>query len=127
MSAHAATLYGAHRPDLSPETANVPPTSTTSGAVERPFRELIALTSSWLEPSGLASVILMPYFLVRPSMPPTSAAEVAVAAFTAALGLPPVAAALELLELLLQPAASRMLPIAAPAATIALDERKIPP
>ena len=66
-------------------------------------------------------------------MPPTSAAEAAVDALAAAaleLGLPPpAAAALELLlELaeLLQPAASRMLPIAAPAATIALDARKVP-
>jgi hypothetical protein len=72
-------------------------------------------------------------------MPPTSAAVAAVDALPAALALelalelPPDVAGLELLEPLellelelLQPAASRMLPIAAPTATIALDARKVP-
>ena len=61
MSLQVATWYGAHRPDVSPDTAYEPPTSTTSGAVLRPLRELIALISSWLEPSGLASVMWMLY------------------------------------------------------------------
>ena len=59
-------------------------------------------------------------------MPPPACADVAVAQFTLlVLELePPVAAVLEL-ELLLQPAASRTAPIAAPAATIALVARTI--
>jgi hypothetical protein len=66
-------------------------------------------------------------------MPPNAAAEVAVLAFTEGVALaeePPPAAALfvELAELdeleLLQPAASKIDPTAATAATIALDARK---
>jgi hypothetical protein len=74
---------------------------------------------------------------MRPFMPPKAAAEVAVLASTDAvlpdavlLLAPPVAAAallLELDELLLQPAASKMDPTAAAVATIALDARKVKP
>jgi hypothetical protein len=66
-------------------------------------------------------------------MPPKSAAEVAVLAFTDAAGLAdepvpadelvPAAGALDELEL--HPAASRMDPTAAVAATIAFDARKV--
>src|SRR5215469_12639494 len=60
--------------------------------------------------------------------PPPAEADVAVDQFALELPeLPPVAAVLELLDPLLQPAASRMLPIAAPTATIALVARKITP
>jgi hypothetical protein len=32
------------------------------------LREVTAVISSWLEPSGLSSSILMPYFFWKPSM-----------------------------------------------------------
>src|SRR5262245_24830777 len=58
--------------------------------------------------------------------PPPVEADVAVDQFALELPeLPPVAAVLELLDPLLQPAASKMPPIAAPTATIALVARKI--
>jgi hypothetical protein len=67
---------------------------------------------------------------MRPFMPPKAAAEVAVLALTEAPGLaeepPPVAAEL-LGELELQPAASKIDPTAAVAATIAFDMRKVRP
>jgi hypothetical protein len=44
------------------------PTSTTSGARSVPLSWVIALTSSWLLPFGLAEVILMPYLAVKPLM-----------------------------------------------------------
>jgi hypothetical protein len=44
--------------------------STTSGALAWPFWDWIALTSSWLEPLGFASLILMPYLAVKASMMP---------------------------------------------------------
>jgi hypothetical protein len=59
-------------------------------------------------------------------MPPQEAAEVQVAQFVVLAVEPPLAAA-ELLELLLQPAASRMDPTAAADATIAFDARKVKP
>ena len=68
MLLQVATLYGAHRPEVSPLTANELPTSTTSGAVLLPLSSLIALISFALEPSGLASVILMPYMAVNAFM-----------------------------------------------------------
>jgi hypothetical protein len=61
-------------------------------------------------------------------MPPHEAAEVQVAQFVAlVLAVEPPLAAAELLELLLQPAASRMDPTAAADATIAFDARKVKP
>ena len=49
-------------------TAKAVPMSRTSGARLWPFSCCIALISSWLEPSGLASLILMPYFAVKSFM-----------------------------------------------------------
>jgi hypothetical protein len=63
-------------------------------------------------------------------MPPKAAAEVAVLAFTEGAALPeePVPVAAELLgELELQPAASKIDPTAATAATIAFEMRKVNP
>jgi len=54
--------------EVSPLTANELPTSTTSGALLLPLSSLIALISLALEPSGLASVILMPYLAVNAFM-----------------------------------------------------------
>ena len=42
--------------------------SSTSGARLCPLSCCIALISSWLEPSGLASLILMPYLAVKSFM-----------------------------------------------------------
>ena len=39
--------------------------SSTSGAAAVPFSCLTALTSSWLLPSGLAELTLIPYFFVN--------------------------------------------------------------
>src|ERR1700692_4641922 len=61
----------------------------------------------------------------RAFMPPPACADATVAQFTLLELEPPAAAVLELELLLLQPAASRTAPIAAPAATIALVARKI--
>ena len=55
-------------PSWSPLTANAVPTSRTSGARLWPLSWLTALSSSWLEPSGFASVILMPYLAVKSFM-----------------------------------------------------------
>jgi len=44
------------------------PMSSTSGARLWPLSCCIALISSWLEPSGLASLILMPYLAVKSFM-----------------------------------------------------------
>jgi hypothetical protein len=68
MSFQVATWYGAKSPACVPVIANEPPTSTTSGALPWPLSCLIAFSSSWLEPSGLASVILMPYLAVNAFM-----------------------------------------------------------
>ena len=78
------------------------------------------MTFSW--PSFLAAA-------TRPLMPPKAAAEVAVLASTAAaVALEvPLAAGLEELDELAQPAARRMDPTAATAAAIVLDARKINP
>ena len=46
-----------------PLSANAWPTSTTSGARSWLFSVLIAVISSALEPSGFASVMVMPYFV----------------------------------------------------------------
>ncbi len=59
------TLYGASRPCWSALTANAVPMSSTSGARLWPLSWVIALISSWLDPSGLASLILMPYLAVK--------------------------------------------------------------
>ena len=63
MSDQVLTLYGANRLVLTRATAM--PTSRTSGAAAVPFSCLTALTSSWLVPSGLAELILIPYFFVK--------------------------------------------------------------
>jgi hypothetical protein len=42
--------------------------SSTSGARLWPLSWVIALISSWLDPSGLASLILMPYLAVKSFM-----------------------------------------------------------
>jgi hypothetical protein len=68
MLAQVATSYGAQRPSVSPLSANEPPTSTTSGALLLPLSSLIALISFALEPSGFASVILIPYLAVKSFM-----------------------------------------------------------
>jgi hypothetical protein len=60
-------------------------------------------------------------------MPPQAATEVHVAQFVVLPDEPPLAAAVELLELLLHPAASRTEPTAATDATIAFDARKVKP
>jgi hypothetical protein len=44
------------------------PTSSTSGASDRVLSFFTAVISSPEEPFGLASTILMPYFLVKASM-----------------------------------------------------------
>ena len=49
-------------------TANAVPMSTTSGARLWPLSWLMALSSSWLEPSGFASVIWMPYLAEKSFM-----------------------------------------------------------
>ena len=49
-------------------TANVVPMSRTSGARAWPLSWSTALSSSWLEPSGFASLILMPYLAVKSFM-----------------------------------------------------------
>ena len=60
--------YLAYRPSLAPAIAKETPTSTASGARESPLSERIAWFS-WAElPSGLSSVILMPYFFVNVSI-----------------------------------------------------------
>ena len=53
-------MYGVNRLVLASATAC--PTSTTSGAAAVPFSCLIALTSCWLVPAGLAELTLIPYF-----------------------------------------------------------------
>ena len=53
---------------MAPSTANGVPTSTTSGARLWPLSCLTAVISCPLEPSGLASVILMPYLAVKSFM-----------------------------------------------------------
>jgi hypothetical protein len=68
MSLQLWTSYGAQSPSCVPVTANEPPTSTTSGALLWPLSCLTAFSSSWLEPSGFASVILIPYILVKSAM-----------------------------------------------------------
>ena len=55
-------------PCWAPFTANAVPTSRTSGARSWPLSWLTALSSSWLDPSGLASLILMPYLAVKSFM-----------------------------------------------------------
>ena len=44
------------------------PRSTTSGARPWPLREVIAVISSWLAPSGFSSATLMPYFFSKALM-----------------------------------------------------------
>jgi len=68
MSLQVATLYGAQSPDVCPLAAKTVPTSTTSGARSWPLVCWIALSSSWLEPSGFSSVILIPYLAVKSFM-----------------------------------------------------------
>ena len=68
MAVQVVTLYGASRPAWSALIANEVPISSTSGARLCPFSCCIALISSWLEPSGLASLILMPYLAVKSFM-----------------------------------------------------------
>ena len=68
MLSQVATLYGARMPSLTALSANELPRSTTSGARSWPLREVIALISSWLAPSGFSSSILMPYFASNASM-----------------------------------------------------------
>ena len=63
MEDQLLTSYGANRLVLATATAR--PTSTTSGALGEPFSALIALTSCWLEPSGRAELILIPYFFSK--------------------------------------------------------------
>ena len=68
MLSQVATLYGARMPCWAPLTANAVPMSSTSGARSWPLSWLTALSSSWLEPSGFASLILMPYLAVKSFM-----------------------------------------------------------
>ncbi len=68
MSFQVATSYGAQSPDACPLAANAVPTSTTSGARSWPLVWAIVLSSSWLVPSGFASVILIPYLAVKSFM-----------------------------------------------------------
>src|SRR6266571_2765159 len=87
MSSHVVTLYGAKR--LVFASATFMPTSTTSGARVVPASWLIASTSSWLLPFGLAelaqsggrAMTLSSFsFLaaaINASMPPQSDADVA--------------------------------------------------
>ena len=63
MADQVLTLYGVNRLVLVSATAC--PTSTTSGAAAVPFSCLMALTSCWLVPLGLAELILIPYFAVK--------------------------------------------------------------
>ena len=55
-------------PSVLPLSAKAWPTSTTSGARSWLFRVLMAVISSALDPSGLASVIVMPYFFWKLSI-----------------------------------------------------------
>src|SRR3954447_6129724 len=109
MSLHVATWYGASRFCAAACWAKVVPRSRTSGARSCPFWLVTALSSSWLESSGEALLILLSCFLrkgssispylaqsggramtlswpsacaalTRASIPPRSAAEVAEAA-----------------------------------------------
>ena len=68
MLLQLATRYGARMPCWSAFTANAVPMSSTSGARLWPLSWLTALISSWLDPSGFASLILMPYFAVKSFM-----------------------------------------------------------
>ena len=61
MSSQVATWYGASRSWAAACLAKLVPTSRTSGARSWPFWLVTASSSSWLEPSGLALLILMPY------------------------------------------------------------------
>src|SRR5206468_12478631 len=73
MSAQPLTLYGAKSVVLA--RATFMPTSTTSGARLVPCSCLIASTSSWSEPLGLAELTLMPYLAVKPLMMAPSLAQ----------------------------------------------------
>ena len=68
MLSQVATLYGVSRPFWSAWIANAVPMSSTSGARDWPLSCSIALISSWLEPSGFASLILIPYLAVKSFM-----------------------------------------------------------
>ena len=63
MSDQVLTSYGANRLVFTSATAM--PMSRTSGAAAVPFSCLTAFTSSWLLPSGLAELTLMPYFFSK--------------------------------------------------------------
>ncbi len=55
-------------PSVSPLTAKAVPTSTTSGARLWPLSWLMAFSSSWLDPSGFASVMWMWYLAEKSFM-----------------------------------------------------------
>ena len=60
------TLYGVKSVVFA--RATFKPTSTTSGARPVPESCLIASTSSWLLPFGLAEVTSIPYLDLKPAM-----------------------------------------------------------
>ena len=68
MSLQVATWYGAQSPAVWPLAAKAVPTSTTSGARLWPLVCWMALSSSWLVPSGFSSVIWIPYLAVKSFM-----------------------------------------------------------